>query len=150
VYINVYYRLPCTTNTFQKKEAGDTLTIPPKLRSPYWLAVNHDNNFWGGHRTDETFYSAPWVLAKNNNWSFVSADLPEIWAIFAGASMIDAGVTDDGRIYASVHSYVDTVFMGNASVLYCLKVVLRGPRGVPMVYAPDGQKSIPDSSVYAY
>jgi len=148
-YVNVHYRLPCTKNTFQKKEAGDTFLSDSTLRSPYWLAVNHDNNFWGGHRTDESFYSDPWLLAKNNNWSFVSADLPEIWAIFAGARLTDSGVTPDGKIYVSVHSYVDTMPAG-ASVLYFVKVVLRGPRGVPMVYTAGGQTTIPDSTVYEY
>jgi hypothetical protein len=155
-YTTTYYRVPCTNMYFHKNEGGDNVkTGDLDLRYPLWLVGVRNANFFFGHKGDDVFWSTPWKVALEYNWTFGEAKV-DVAAIVAGARLNNAGIypvsmpgLPAGTMWVSVHWWADTYPVGMiGTVYYYVTATLKGPSGVPMMLNTTVSKQglMPDGS----
>ncbi len=145
-YINVSYRVPCESTTFQAQETGDHWVTKPELKYPAsaWIWAMRESGFMNGHWGTDFYCSLPWHLATKYNWTFVDAEFSEggLWsnAVLGGSGVTTTAVPGllSDVLWVSVNWSCDTIWMGQSAVMYNASINLRGPAGVPLVIHNDG------------
>lgn len=153
-YTTAQYLVPCTNMYFNRNESADRVETGD-IRAPLWLVGVRNSNLFFGHKGDDVFWSTPWRVAQEYNWTFGEATV-DVLAMRAGARLNNAGIypvsmpgLPAGTMWVSVHWWADIFPVGcTGTVYYYVTASLKGPSGVPMMINTTAAKQglMPDGN----